>query len=64
MSNKLIEQFTEIIQELDPFSTEVQTVSFSNKVSQLAYDKHGLNAANETEVNNALVEALDQHFTF
>jgi hypothetical protein len=57
----MIKKYLEIINELDNGNAE-RNPTFVNSVSQLAYDRHGMNAAAETQVQNALHNALDQYF--
>jgi len=57
----MIEKYLEIIREIDDGNAERNT-SFANSVSQLAYDRYGLNAANSSSAHDSLCAALDQYF--
>ena len=57
----MIKKYLEIITELDNGNAERNT-TFTNSVSQLAYDRHGLNAANSSSTHDALCTALDKYF--
>ena len=56
---KMIKIYSEIIENICP---ESRGTKLANEVSRIAYDKHGLNAVAETQVHDALCEALDNYF--
>lgn len=61
----MLEKYLEIIAELDGqiiHTDAKRSTTFVNSVSQLAYDRYNLNAADNSATQNALIDALDQYF--
>lgn len=59
MKDKFIEIIKEVAEEYD---VPEPTTDFVNKVSYLAYNRHGLCAASTLEDHAALCKAMDEFF--